>query len=92
MIIRVSIANLDLAEAAKFGQDSGFSGTVYPNIGFGSWGVEHGVTFEFAGQSRETIRAWTRKLLVARGETAAYVTIDGNPFLWYGKDDVQESL
>lgn len=91
MIIRVSIANLDVAKASTLGQESGFAGTVYANVGFGAWGIEHGVTFEFAGQPREAIRTWTRKLLTARGESAAYVTIDGGPFLWYA-EDIQESL
>jgi hypothetical protein len=89
MIVRVSIANLDVTEASKLGQESGFAGTVYPNVGFGSWGVEHGVTFEFA--DAVGLRPWIEKLLRERHEQAAYVTLDGrHASLWYadGHDEV----
>jgi hypothetical protein len=83
-IFRVTIANITPDELAKLGQDAGLAGTTFPALGFGSWGLEPGATAELAGIPRAELEAWTRGILQARSEAAAYLTADGTSpvLLW----------
>lgn len=84
-VVRVTVANLTCEEAARLGQAAGLDGQVQAVTGFGAWGIEPGVAFEFGGgpDTARTVRAFVTPLLKTLGETAAYAVVDGRPCLWY---------
>ena len=77
MVIRVTIANILPTKLAIAVQAEELSATVFPSWGAGAWGVEKGATAEFAGHSVSEVKHLALSLLRARGEQAAYVTVDG---------------
>lgn len=84
MIIRVTIANVSPQAAAEHFQSHKLNGTVSESLGFGSWGIEPGITVEFGGGISlfDSIRHAVLALLHSLGEQAAYVVVDGIPYLW----------
>lgn len=96
-VYRVTVANIHPDTAAHCAQMAGLSGTVYAAVGFGGWGIEPGATLEFAAPALGdlttpapgTLRHFVRfDLLAERGETCAYVTINGgSPALWYASGE-----
>jgi len=91
MIIRVHIANIAALELATEIQKSGHSASVTEGFGAGQWGLEPTAIAEFAvpdSQELEITHDWLKKLLRLRGETCAYVTMNGNEaFLVYADRD-----
>jgi hypothetical protein len=91
-IYRVTIANIGPDELAAAGQDAGLQGSCFPSRGFGSWGLEPGAVAELAGIPRAELEAFTRALLEARAEDAAYITSEGRAWLLWADGRPDQAL
>ncbi len=91
MLTRVTVAGIGPLMLAKSIQDAGLSGTVFPSIGAGDWGVELGSTAEFAHPDDilKIIRWWAVGVMAEKKQESVYVTVDGRPRLWTARGDVE---
>lgn len=85
LITRITIANVTPEQVAASTEGTGLSGTIFPSLGFGPWGIEPGATVELAHAPGvlQLIRWWIVDYLGRVKEKAAYVTIEGSPRLWW---------
>lgn len=80
MILRATLANVSLQSASKLAQEAGLQGTISSGFGFGLWGQEPVIIFEFATQDAGEIRKIEDFMVTLLGtfhEQAAYITRDG---------------
>lgn len=89
MTITVSLANISPAEFATAAQADGLSGSVHAAaLGFGAWGVEPSIVASFGLLDQagvDAVLGFVRELLGKRGETCAFVSVDGQESLLYAR-------
>ena len=89
MTITAYVANISPAEFATAAQADGLTGSVHAALGFGQpWGIEPSSVAVFGmldDAGADAVLGFLAELLGKRGETAAYIDVDGAGRLLYAR-------
>ena len=92
VILRAMIANVSLTILAQKVQDAGLSATLWESIGAGAWGLERGVTLEFATDEPSKVLTFLSTVLTIAREGSALIVENGRTAYLLNADDTLETL